>query len=91
MAKKVESSGNSGLATASMVLGIIGIVMSFIPIINNIAFFLGIIAVIFGAICLFKKTGKGKAIAGLILGILAVVITLSMQKSISDGLDKASK
>lgn len=43
----------SGLSVAAMVLGIIGIALSFIPIINNAAFVLGILAFIFGLICLF--------------------------------------
>lgn len=81
----------SGLATASMVLGIIGIVLSFIPIINNVAFVLGILAIIFGIIPLVKKAGKGKAIAGLVLGILAVVITLALQSSWSKALDETSE
>ena len=81
----------SGLATAGMVLGIIGIVLSFIPIINNFAFVLGILAFIFGLITLIKKTEKGKAIAGLVLGILTVVITLSLQSSWSKDLDETEK
>ena len=44
MSKSVETKNSSGLATAGMVLGIIGVVLSFIPIINNIAFFIGILA-----------------------------------------------
>ena len=36
----------SGLATASLVLGFIGAVLSFIPIINNIAFILWVLAFI---------------------------------------------
>lgn len=80
----------SGLATASLVLGIIGVVLSFIPIINNIAFVLGILAFVFGLITLIKKIGKGKSIAGLILGILAIIITLAMQSTVSDAIDEAS-
>lgn len=90
MAENVETK-KSGLSTAGMVLGIVGIVLSFIPIINNIAFFLGILAVIFGIIGLVKKAGKGKAIAGLVLGILAIVITLAMQSAVSDAIDETSK
>lgn len=90
MAENVETK-KSGLSTAGMVLGIVGIVLSFIPIINNIAFFLGILAVIFGIIGLVKKAGKGKAIAGLVLGILAIVITLAMQSAVSDSIDETSK
>jgi len=80
----------SGLATAGLVLGIIGICTSLIPIINNASFVLGILSVIFGIISLVKKTSKGKAIAVLILGVLAVVITLSLQSSWSDSLDEIS-
>ncbi len=82
---------NTGLATAGLVLGIVGICLSFIPILNNIAFFLGVLAVIFGIISLAKKTSKGKAVAALILGILSVVITLSLQSSWSKSLDETSK
>lgn len=80
----------SGLATAALVLGIIGICLSFIPVLNNASFFLGIFAVIFAIVCLVKKASKGKAIAGLILGILSVVITLSLQSSWAESLDKVS-
>lgn len=80
----------SGFATAALVLGIIGICLSFIPILNNASFFLGILAVIFAIVSLIKKASKGKAIAGLILGILSVVITLSLQSSWAESLDKVS-
>ena len=50
MSESVEKNNSSGLATAGMVLGIIGVVLSFIPIINNIAFFFFLLALIFGII-----------------------------------------
>ena len=80
----------SGFATAALVLGIIGICFSFVPIINNIAFILGILAFVFAIVSLVNKASKGKAIAGLILGILSVVITLSLQSSWAESLDKVS-
>ena len=80
----------SDFATAALVLGISGICLSFIPILNNAAFFLGILAVIFAFVSFAKKASKGKAIAGLILGILSVVITLSLQSSWAESLDKVS-
>ena len=85
----VENKKN-GLATVGLVLGIIGISTSFIPIINNASFILGILSVIFGIISLVKKTIKGKAITALILGVLAIIITLSLQSSWSDSLDEIS-
>ena len=91
MSESVEKKNSSGLATAGMVLGIIGVVLSFIPIINNIAFFIGILALIFGIIGIVKKAGKGKAIAGIVLGILSIAITLAMQSAVSDSIDETSK
>ena len=90
MSRKEETK-NSGFATAGLVLGIIGACTSFIPIINNLSFILGILAIIFGIVALIKKSGKGKVIASIILGIVAIAITLSAQKSVSDSLDNLSK
>ena len=87
----MENNKKSGLATAGLVLGIIAICTSFIPIINNISFFIGIIAVIFGIISLVKKKGSGKAIAALILGTFAIIITLVIQDSFNKAIDDASK
>lgn len=86
----METTKKSGLSTASLVLGIVGICTSFIPIINNLSFVMGILSFIFGIIGLVKGASKGKNISGIILGILAIVITLSMQKSMSDALDTMS-
>lgn len=91
MSKVNDRTKRSGLATAGLVLGIVGISLSFIPILNNASFFLGILAVIFGIITLVKKASKGKAIAALVLGILSIVITLSLQSSWSKSLDETSK
>ena len=90
MSRKEETK-NSGFATAGLVLGIIGACTSFIPIINNLSFILGILAIIFGIVALIKKSGRGKVIASIILGIVAIAITLSAQKSVSDSLDNLSK
>lgn len=88
MANHVETK-KSGLGTAGLVLGIIGICTSFIPIINNLSFIMGVLAVIFGIIALTKHDSKGKTIATIILGILAIVITLNSQKILSDSFDEA--
>ena len=79
----------SGLATAGLVLGIIGICLSFIPIVNNAAFVLGVLALVFGIVPLCKKASVGKAVAALILGVLSVAITLVMQASLSNAIDDA--
>lgn len=78
----------SGLSTAALVLGIIGICTSFIPIINNASFILGVLSTIFGIISVCRKRGVGKGIAGIILGILTIAFVISAQKSLSEGLNK---
>lgn len=79
----------SGLATAGLIIGIIGVCLSFIPFVNNAAFVLGIIALIFGAISLVKKRCLGKAITSIVLGILSIVITLAMQAAMVNAVDEA--
>lgn len=89
--------GTSGLAIASLVLGIIGIVLSFVPIINNAEFILGIIGLVLGIIGIVKtgrnsvRGGRVLAIVGTILSILAIVITLGMQYAASKALDDIAK
>lgn len=85
---KEVMSKSSGFATAGLVLGIIGVCTSFIPIINNLSFVLGVLAIIFGVVAFFKKSGKVKVITAIILGILAIAMTLSAQQSLSDSIDK---
>ncbi len=68
----------SGLAITALVLGIVALMLSFIPILNIL---LCIAAITFGIIGLnsVKKTGqegRGMAIAGIVLGGVAIVISL---------------
>lgn len=60
-----DGSESKSMGITSMVLGIVGAVMFFLP---HIAIICSILAIIFGAVGL-KRKGKGMAIAGLILGI----------------------
>ena len=80
----------SGLATAGLVLGIIGICISFIPLMFYISFVLGALSIIFGGISIAKKTSKGKAIAALVLGILTVVLSFSMMSAVDKAVDDLS-
>ena len=89
MANHTETK-KSGFATASLVLGIIGICTSFIPIINNLSAILGLIAIVFSVVALAKKASKGMAIAGIIVSVLAIAITINTQKALSEGLNEVS-
>ena len=71
----VERQAN-GMAVASLVLGIVGAVFGLIPLTFFIALICGVLALIFGAIAWKKANAgagrKGMAIAGFILGLVAV-------------------
>lgn len=64
------------MAVAGLVLGIMAIVISFIPCIGLLAIMPAILGIIFSVVGLSqaKKTGQGKgmAIAGLVLSLLAI-------------------
>lgn len=86
---------SSAAGIVSLILGILAIIICWIPIINNLSAVAGIIGLIFGivAILRIKKknlSGKGVAVAGLILCILSIVITLFTQSLFSKAFDEAT-
>lgn len=71
----------NGLGTASLVLGIVGLVFSFVPIVGVIAWPLVILGAIFGGVGLDKAgkvpgMPKGPAIAGLTCSLVGLGICL---------------
>ena len=88
----------SGFGVTALVLGIVGIVGSWIPIINNISAFIAFLGAIFGIIGIIiiakskgAKGGKGLAIAGTVVSIVAIVVVLATQSMYGKALDSASK
>ena len=68
----VPQTESKGLSIASMVLGIIALVLFCIPF---VCFPCGIISVILGGVSLAgKKAGKGMAVAGLVCSLVAISI-----------------
>jgi Mycobacterium membrane protein len=74
-----------GLATASLVLGIIGLVLAVIPGANFVAYPLVVLAIIFGLIAI--RWGKAKA--GLVLGIVGLVATIIWTVAIGTAVNDA--
>lgn len=73
----------SGLAIAGLVLGILGILGAFVPLLNLLSLPLSIIGLALAIIGFVgirkgKHTGKGIAIAGIVLGIIAVLVVALM-------------
>lgn len=85
----------SAMAVASLVLGIIALLTSLLPIINNLSFLLAALGLIFAVVGLVgcmrgKRSGKGLAIAALIVNIAAVALVLGSQSVYSAALDDAA-
>lgn len=89
----VEMKGNNGLATAGFVLGLLGLLGSWIPVLNFVGIVLAIVGLILAGIGLSRSrkvnAGKGLAIAGLILGALAIVIALVINVAFVGAVDDA--
>ena len=64
------------MGIASLVLGIISLVMSIIPGLGVIFCITAVIGIILGIISLCKKLDKGKSIAGIITSSIAIIITI---------------
>ena len=72
---------SNGLGTAGFVVGLIGLLFSFLPVIGVIAWPLVILGVIFSAVGISRAnkgaaTNKGLAIAGLTVSIIGLVICI---------------
>lgn len=88
----------NGLATAGFVLGLLGFLGSFIPVLNIGGIVLGVVGAILAAVGLAKAkrsgAGKGLAMAGLILGLLAliigIVVNVAFANVVSDAVDDAT-
>src|SRR5689334_19690172 len=67
-----------GLAWSALILGIVGIVFSPLPIINNISALVAVVGIILGIIGLFGSR-KMLSVTGIGLGVVAVAFTIAKQ------------
>lgn len=65
---------SKALGIASMVIGIVAIVLAFIPLLGLLSFILGPAAIVLGILALANKTGQAQAITGIITGSLGLII-----------------
>ena len=82
----------SALGVTSLVLGIIAIVIAFIPFLNIISLPTAVVAIVFGIITVIRiSVKKAFAISGIILSVLAIVIAFSITIFAINMLDKSGK
>lgn len=84
----------SALAIVGLVLGILALLTSLLPIVNNASFFVALIGVVVALVglasCLRgKRAGKGLAIGAVIVNILAIVAVLGSQSLYGAAVDSA--
>lgn len=83
---------SNGLGTAGFVLGLIGLLLSFIPVIGVVAWPLVILGIVFSAVGMGKAskgraTNKGLSIAGLVLSIVGLIICVVWAVAFKDAAD----
>lgn len=92
----------SGSALSGLVIGVVALLLSAVPIINNFAAILAVAGLILGVVGIratkkSKRRGKGMAVTATIISALALVIVFASQAmygaaldEVGKGLDKAS-
>ena len=94
MATSSQGAPRPVASIVGLVLGILAVIISWVPIVNNLAFIIGIVGVIFaivGAIGVFrgKRAGKALAIAALAVNVISIVVVLGTQSMYSAAVDEA--
>lgn len=79
------------LGILSIVFGGVGLVFSWIPFINNLAFVFGVAGLILGIIAIVtnRKHKKVLALIGTTISIVSMIIVLATQSTYSNSIDKA--
>jgi hypothetical protein len=85
--------GSNGLATAGFILGLLGLLGSWIPVLNILGIILGLLGVVLAGVGLAKSkkanAGKGLAIAGIVLGAFAVILAILVNAVFVSAVDEA--
>jgi membrane-bound ClpP family serine protease len=79
----VVQNPRNGMGVAALVLGVLALVLAILVIFFPLAGLLGLIALILGAIGMSRAsrgeaTNRGQALAGLITGLIALVIAIAL-------------
>ena len=83
---------SNGLGVAALVMGIIAIIGSWIPLLNVISIIFAIVALGLGIpgliVGIVKKRSKGPSIAGLVLGVLSLIIFIASYAVVINAIDR---
>lgn len=90
-----QQAPRSVAAIVALVLGVIALISSWVPIINNLSFVFALVGAVFAVVGLMgtlrgKKSGRGLAIASVVVNVAAVAIVLATQSAYSAAIDEAA-
>ncbi len=91
---QTQPKGKSALGITGFVIGLVALCTSFLPIINNASALLAVLGLVFSVIGVVvcvrgTKGGKGLAIAGVVICIVAFAVVLGTQSMYSKAVDDA--
>ncbi|MGY1729974.1 DUF4190 domain-containing protein [Geodermatophilus sp. SYSU D01045] len=91
----VPQQKGAGLAVASMVLGIIALLLSWVPIVNNVAAVIAVVGLALGIPALLRARrgthrGKGLSIAGLVTSVVAIAVVFATQAFYASVIDEVA-
>ena len=78
----------SGLAITSLVLGIVALLLCWIPVVNYLAVILGVLGLVLGAIGI-ARSRRTMSIIGTVLSLLAIILSFVIMASFVDAVDDA--
>lgn len=81
---------HNSLGKAAFIVGLIGLVLSFVPIIGFVSWLLAPLAILFGLIAL-RRPPRSFAVAGLVTGAIALFICFSWIKGTQSAVDAMNK
>lgn len=93
-APSLASAPRSAMAVAGLVLGIVALATSFVPIVNNASFFIALLSAAFAAVGIVAavrgtRTGRGMAIAALVVSAVAIAVVFATQSLYGAAVDAA--
>jgi hypothetical protein len=82
-----STSAPKALALSALIVGIVAFLTGLLPVVGAI---IGAVAIILGIIALVKKQSKGLAIPGLVLGAIALIVSLAMTAGLATFMNSAT-
>ena len=85
-----SAKASNGLAVAGFVLALLGVLSSFIPIVNVGGDILAMVGLVLGVFGLMKSGGRGLSVAAIVLAVAAFIISIMVNVATARMVDSVS-